>query len=77
MTHHTLRLEEDDPHHPGFIRRYYACIDVSMPSGAGGWVWAQVDVDGKYVGGASQPFTSEDEAKDDARRALDGQWENT
>ncbi len=74
MTHHVMVLNEADSNHPGFIRRYYATIDVFM-SGQN-WEWCQVDYNGKYVGNNHTPFISEIDAKADALKNLNGdEWE--
>lgn len=74
MTYHTMVLSEPDSAHTGFIRRYYATIDISMPTT--NWLWRQVDANGSYVGPVSTAFLTEDEAKNDALQALNGdEWE--
>lgn len=74
MTWHTMVLSEADPHRQGFIRRYFATIDVVMSGSA--WVWQQVDANGSYFGHASAPQPTEDLAKSDALQTLNGdEWE--
>ncbi|MEI6746347.1 MAG: hypothetical protein WCL34_10320 [Methylococcaceae bacterium] len=74
MTYHTMILSEPDNTHNGFIRRYYATIDISMPSTQ--WMWQQVDANGQPFGVVSQTFASEEEAKRDALSKLNGDcWE--
>ena len=75
MSWHAMRLEEADPDHPGFIRRYYAVIDVFIKGS--GWVWVQMDADGNRVGNASVPYSHENVAKKEAINALNGvEWES-
>lgn len=74
MTWHTMVLTEPDPAHAGFIRRYYALVDVSMVGTL--WHWRQVDANQKPFGAVSPPFNTEDDAFDDAMKSLGGyQWE--
>ena len=74
MTWHTLAINEADHLHAGFIRRYFAIVDVSMP--ATSWFWQQVDVNGRHVGLAHGPFGTEDDAKRHALKKLNGdKWE--
>ena len=74
MTHHTMILSESDNIHAGFIRRYYATIDISMPSKQ--WMWQQVDANGQLFGSVSQTFATEEDAKRDALSKLNGDcWE--
>ena len=74
MTWHTMVLSEADPRHNGFIRRYYATIEVAM-SGTS-WTWCLVDASGNYVDNASNPLPTEDTAKEDALKKLNGdKWE--
>ena len=73
MSLHVLRVSEDDPHHAGFIRHYYAHIDIVMQGSD--WVWKQKDINGNYIGNTSQPQPTEDAAKDDAMQKFDGdEW---
>ncbi len=73
MSHHTMQLSEPDPNHPGFTRRYYATIDVSMSGST--WTWCQVDAHGSYFGQPSQGHTTEDIALNDALSKLNGdEW---
>jgi len=76
MTWHTMICSEGDPNHPGFIRRYYATVDVSMPGGTWYCYWQQVDANGKLIGNAAGPFPAQEDAKADALRQLNGdEWE--
>jgi hypothetical protein len=70
MTHHTMVITEPNPNHPGFISKYYATIDVTL-SGTN-WEWCQVEYSGKYIGNTYSPFATEDDAKADALRQLNG-----
>lgn len=74
MTWNTMILSEPDSAHAGFMRRYYATIDVAM-SGTY-WLWRQVDAHGNYVGTVSAQFSTEAEALQDALSQLGGdRWE--
>ncbi|KIG11226.1 hypothetical protein BurMR1_1886 [Burkholderia sp. MR1] len=74
MARHVLVGEEQHPIRAGFGQRWYATIDVS--ESAGQWYWTLVDTNGRYVGSASTPFATEDEAKQDAVNTFNGLfWE--
>jgi len=76
VTWHTMVITEDDPSHSGFIRRYYATVDISRQGSD--WVWQQVDVNGNYIGNINGTLSTEDSAKDDALKILKGNyWEET
>lgn len=70
MTQYTMQLSEPDPNHQGFIRRYYAIIDVFM-SGSD-WHWIQTDSNGKFFGAMSGSHDTSEEALCDALRKLGG-----
>jgi hypothetical protein len=72
VTWNTMILSESDPNHLGFVRRYYATIDI-FASG-NNWAWCQVDTAGNYVGSQSKFFQTEDDAKNDALQVLNGDW---
>lgn len=73
MSHHKMRLSEADPSNQGFIRHYYATIDVLISNNY--WVWRQVDANGKYFGSPSKNFNTEHEAKNNALEHLNGdEW---
>jgi len=73
MTYHTMQLSEPDPSHAGFIRRYYATVDVAMSGTT--WTWRQVDTNGSNVGKPSQSHATEDDALKDALNRLNGdEW---
>jgi hypothetical protein len=74
MTYHTMVLSEPDAIHNGFVRRYFAIIDVSIVGTQ--WHWQQVDANGNRVGSLSDPFLTEDDAMDAALQAMNGDgWE--
>lgn len=74
MTYRTMVLNEPDTVHAGFVRRYFAIIDVSMANDK--WHWQQVDANDHRVGALSAPFKTEDDAMDAALQALNGDdWE--
>ena len=74
MTYYTMVLSEPDSLKPDFIHRYYATIDISQTTS--NFEWRQVDANGNYVGPSSASFTSEDQAKNDALKQLNGdEWE--
>lgn len=73
MSWHTMVLSEADSNHQGYIRQYYARVDIRM-SGAD-WIWQQIDINGDFVGESSSHPT-EDKAKNDALNSLNGDyWE--
>jgi len=75
VARHTMVISEEDPNHSGFIRRYFATVEITLQGS--NWVWRQVDTDGKYVGTVSGTISNEDLAKDDALKTLKGYyWEN-
>ena len=74
MTYHSMVLSEPDSANIGFIRRYYATIDISQPSTS--CFWRQIDANGNYVGSVSASFPTVDDAKNDALHVLNGdRWE--
>lgn len=74
MTYQTMVLSEPHTVRPGFITKYYATIDVAM-SGSG-WHWRLIDSDGQMLAALSSPFPTEEQARDDALRKLNGDgWE--
>jgi len=67
-------LSENDNQKIGFIRRYYAKIDITLHHNS--WIWQQIDAHGKNFGNPSNNFATEQEAMDDALAQLDGDdWE--
>jgi len=75
MAFHTLVIEEDDPNHIGFTRRYYANIEVML--NGSDWYWRQMHPNGNYIGAsANGPHPSEGDAKQSALTTLNGDfWE--
>lgn len=65
-------IEDAHPSRPGFVERYYAQIEVSIPKGSSTWVWIQKDDKGVYVGTATPGFYTEDDAFDDALQKMGG-----
>ena len=70
MSHHLMVLSEADPSKAGYIRRYYATIDISLSGNK--WYWQQIDAHGAPIGNANGPFDSEGNAKNNALITLNG-----
>lgn len=72
MSYHTLVGSDPHPVRPGCTTRWYATVDIAL---SGGW-WHRrlVDRNGNYASAPSARSPTEDDAKDDALKTLQGDW---